>query len=82
MAAYNVVEFAAVEEPGTPVGADVVFPLLVHLCRKPRSADVLRRILRFMDVTAVTKRMREVQAKGAVGYALLSLTAALDAIGN
>jgi hypothetical protein len=76
---YNVIEFAALAEAGTSVGADVVFPLLVEaVAAAPHAARRLRRIVKWMDHSSVAKRLPMMSSKGLSAYVVLSFTAALD----
>ena len=76
---YNVIEFAALEEPGSSVGADAVFPLLVEtLVSSSSIARKLWRIVKWIDHSSVAKRLPMMNSKGLTSYILLSFTAALD----
>jgi len=77
---YNVVEFAAVTEPGVGTGADGVFPLLVAVVSICDSYVPLYRLLRWLDSSPVAKRIPLIQSKGIVSYVLLSFRAAMDAV--
>jgi hypothetical protein len=79
VSAYNVVEFAALEECGTAVGADSVFPLLVNVLSSiPRATQRLWRLLKWMDNSTVARQLPIFKSKGLSSYVLLSFTAAVE----